>query len=198
MLVNNFKIKQEESMLDYEREVKQLSGDIASLKIRNDQIERENQMLKNRSTLNSSESERYTAELTSLVQKKSKEIKELEDSNSKLRIRVQILQRNIEENKYSANETKDEGRGEAEKLQSILKQELGEAEMRYRQVKSELEETRDDNENLRKDLRRAREEVLILKKEETNTKTLENIGKMGKQKMEQLYEESRQQLSLKL
>jgi hypothetical protein len=57
---------------------------------------------------------------------------------------------------------------------------LGEAEMRYRQVKSELEETRDDNENLRKDLRRAREEVLILKKEETNTKTLENIGKMGK------------------
>lgn len=52
--------------------------------------------------------------------------------------------------------------------------------MRYRQVKSELEETRDDNENLRKDLRRAREEVLILKKEETNTKTLENIGKMGK------------------
>jgi CRISPR/Cas system-associated endonuclease Cas3-HD len=67
MLVNNFKIKQEESMLDYEREVKQLSGDIASLKIRNDQIERENQMLKNRSTLNSSESERYTAELTSLV-----------------------------------------------------------------------------------------------------------------------------------
>lgn len=34
----------------------------------------------------------------------------------------------------------------------------------------------------------------MLKKEETNTKTMENIGRAGKEKMEQMYEQARQQL----
>jgi hypothetical protein len=38
MLVNNFKIKQEESTLEYEREVKKLSSEIASLQLRNSQV----------------------------------------------------------------------------------------------------------------------------------------------------------------
>lgn len=79
-------------------------------------------------------------------------------------------------------------------MQLILKQQLSQTELRYRQIKEELEASRDENDNLRRDLRRAREEALMLKKEETNTKTMENIGRAGKEKMEQMYEQARQQL----
>ena len=53
MMVNNFKIKQEESTMDYEREVKQLSNEIASLQFRNTQMEAENQQFRKMNAQNS-------------------------------------------------------------------------------------------------------------------------------------------------
>ena len=45
-MVNKFKIKQEESTLQYEREVQKLSSEIASLQMRNSQLEKDNKQLR--------------------------------------------------------------------------------------------------------------------------------------------------------
>ena len=56
------------------------------------------------------ESQKYTDDLSNLIEKKGKEIRQLEQANSKLRIRVQVLEKSLEDSKYNQRQTKEESR----------------------------------------------------------------------------------------
>ena len=51
---------------------------------------------------------------------------------------------------------------------------------------------------MRRELRRTREEVNILRKEESSARTVEDIGKAGREKMEQFYRDAQGQLEEKV
>ena len=46
--------------------------------------------------------------------------------------------------------------------------------------------------DLSRELRRSREEILMLQKEDSNNRNIETIGRVGKEKVEQLYQEARE------
>lgn len=56
------------------------------------------------------ESQKYTDDLSNLIEKKGREIRQLEQANSKLRIRVQVLEKSLEDTKYNQRENKEESR----------------------------------------------------------------------------------------
>ena len=134
-MINDFKMRAEESNEQYEREIKSLIGEKTSLEIKIGQLEKDNHRMRNMTVQKSSEAEMYTAELTALVEKKKKEIRQLEDANGKLRIRVQVLERTVEESKFEKKDSRGETKQEMDKFQLILKQQLAESESKVRQLK---------------------------------------------------------------
>lgn len=84
------------------------------------------------------ESQKYTDDLSNLIEKKGKEIRQLEQANSKLRIRVQVLERSLEDSKYNQRQSKEESRNQTEKINNILKLELAESENKNKVLRNEL------------------------------------------------------------
>ena len=82
--------------------------------------------------------------MAALIEKKGRELRESEESNSKLRVKLQVLERNLEEAAFSKQGHREELNSENDKLQSLLKQELAESELRVRHLKTELEDSREE------------------------------------------------------
>jgi chromosome segregation ATPase len=125
--------------------------------------------------------EEENRELADLIDRKNREIKQLEDAASKARIRTQVLEKTVEDLRTSPKEPVIESRND-NRITAVLKQELAEAEGRCLQAKKELEESQDEVDGLRRELRRAREEVSALRLDESKNRSLDSISKAGLEK----------------
>lgn len=59
-----------------------------------------------------------------MIERKNKEISGFEEANSKNRIKIQILQKTVEELKNTAKETRDDGKNQSGRMTNILKKQL--------------------------------------------------------------------------
>jgi hypothetical protein len=80
---------------------------------------------------------------------------------------------------------------------AVLKQEVADYEMRWKQVRTELELSKNDGESLRRELQRAKDELLYVRREDSQAKNMESITKVGKEKMDAIFQETREALTQK-
>jgi chromosome segregation ATPase len=181
--VNELRGKLEDAFQNFSLKRQDLENEIEELSLAKTQLQAENNRLKSLSSSSVGKLEEENHELTLLIERKNKEIKQLEDAASKGRVKLQVLEKSIEELR-NTKDSREDTRNDSGRITAVLKQELAETEGRYRQAKTELEEAQDEMDGLRRELRRAREEMASLRLDEGKSRSLDSISKAGLEKYE--------------